>query len=169
MTMIPKVTNRQTNITFLSIRDLAESSPRPCCSGSKALLSEVFRDFLIIIIIIQCTAVVKQCNVIPWAKLLTKVLLKKVFRPVLRGQCHQNRLSHSYIWRGGKIIFCHKKKFYDVVCVKDKKRFYEMVLKTRRILTQDQKQGLQPLPLSPTLVQISFTWDSVICVLCNKI
>ena len=87
----------QTNITFLSIRDLAESSPRPCCSGSKALLSEVFRDFLIIIIIIQCTAVVKQCNVIPWAKLLTKVLLKKVFRPVLRGQCHQNRLSHSYM------------------------------------------------------------------------
>ena len=45
-------TIQQTNITLLSIRDLAESSPRPCCSGSKALLREVFRDFLILIIII---------------------------------------------------------------------------------------------------------------------
>ena len=33
-------------LTFLSIRDRAESSPGLCCSGSRALPREVFRDFL---------------------------------------------------------------------------------------------------------------------------
>ena len=33
-------------LTFLSIRERAESSPGPCCSGSRALPREVFRDFL---------------------------------------------------------------------------------------------------------------------------
>ena len=123
MMMIPKVTNKQTNITFLSIRDLAESSPRPCCSGSKALLSEVFRDFLIIIIIIQCTAVVKQCNVIPWAKLLTKALLKKVFRDFVIARAVPSKQTFTFIYDAVE-------RFYFVTRRRSSMTWY--VLKTRR-------------------------------------
>ena len=45
MTKLP-TSHDNDKLTFLSIRERAESSPGPCCSGSRALPREVFRDFL---------------------------------------------------------------------------------------------------------------------------
>ena len=86
---------------------------------------------------VHCSGETMQCDSLAGQSLAEKGL--QGFR-----DCEGSAIKtdfHIQIWRGGKIIFCHKKKFYGVVCVKDKKRFYDVVLKTRRSSYSGSKAG----------------------------